>query len=431
MQADLPDSDLHLICTATGEGPSTEKHKGWLLWLCASRAVVSVGFMMYAGALPLLLQAWSMSAAQAGFVQTGFNTGYALSLVVTGWLSDRLGAKRLFLWSSIGTAVVGILVAVFARSFETGLVLFTLLGLSQGGTYTPAIMLVAQGVDANRRGFAIGLLLAGASFGYAASIAISTAVSQLGSYQAAFLICGAAPTLAAVCAWLGSRSRPNLIPRKMPPAPILPVVSHRRSSTLLTLGYTAHCWELLGMWAWMPAFLLSSIAMSSATSGLGVLAQGIWIGVVVHLSGCVAAFSMGHASDRFGRRTVLISLASLGALCSMSIGWLGDLPSVLLLMIAALYGFAVIGDSPVLSTAITETVAPASLGSALALRSILGFGAGGMAPLAFGAVRDATTPGLEWVMAFSCLGIGGLLAAVFAFLLPRITLSAGVSRPPQ
>lgn len=392
---------------------------------------MSVGFMMYAGALPLLLQAWSMTAAQAGFVQTGFNSGYALSLVLTGWLSDRLGAKRVFLWSSGATAVVGILVALFARSFETGAVLFTLLGLSQGGTYTPAIMLVAQGVDAKRRGFAIGLLLAGASLGYAASIAVSTVVSQLGSYQAAFLVCGAAPMLAAVCAWLGSRGRPNHIPRHLPPAPNVPVVSHRRSSTLLTLGYTAHCWELLGMWAWTPAFLLSSIAMSTMTSGFGVLAQGVWIGIVVHLSGCIAAFTMGHASDRFGRRTVLLAIALLGAICSMSIGWLGDLPSSLLLLIVALYGFAVIGDSPVLSTAITETVAPASLGSALALRSILGFGAGGMAPLAFGAVRDAATPGLEWATAFSCLGVGGLLAAIFAFFLPRINLSAAPSRATQ
>ena len=67
---------------------------GWLTWLCTSRIAVSIAFMMYAGALPQLIQAWAMSAAQAGFIQTAFNVSYAVSLVATGWLSDKLGAQR-------------------------------------------------------------------------------------------------------------------------------------------------------------------------------------------------------------------------------------------------------------------------------------------------------------------------------------------------
>lgn len=366
-----------------------------------------------------------MSAAEAGFVQTTFNVSYAVSLVLTGWLSDRLGARRVFLWSSGCAAIAGILTAVFARSFESGAILFGLLGLFQGGTYTPSIMLVAQGVPSQRRGFSIGFLIAGASLGYAASIAIATAASQFASYQVAFLICGSAPVLAVVAAWKGTRSRPNFVAR--PHGGGSPLRGHSnpqlRSSRLLMLGYTAHCWELLGMWAWMPAFLLTFLATSSVA---GVLAQGIWIGIAIHISGFFAAFTMGHASDRFGRRAVLISLGLFGAICSLSIGWFGQAPSLLLLVIASLYGFAALGDSPVLSTAITETVQPSDLGSALALRSILGFGAGGLAPLAFGAARDVAPTGFGWIAAFSCLGIGGLLAALFAILLPELRLKGTV-----
>ena len=398
---------------------SPSRPTAWQGWLCASRASVSIAFMMYAGAVPQLIDAWSMSAAQAGLVQTGFNAGYAGSLVLTGWLADRMGAKRVLLWSSLATALVGILVAAFARSFEAGLVLFTLLGLSQGGTYTPAIMMVAQGVDRARRGAAIGLLLAGASFGYAVSIALSTALSQLAGYEVAFLICGVVPTFSAIAAWLGSAGRPNIVPEKAADGPTQAPRGDRRAAAMLTLGYTAHCWELLGMWAWMPAFLLTSIALSDGAASAGVLAQGLWIGVVIHMSGCLAAFTMGRASDRFGRRAVLICLALLGAGCSFSVGLLQDLPSPVLLAFAALYGFAVIGDSPVLSTAMTETVAPSALGAALALRSILGFGAGGLAPLAFGAVRDAVSSELGWAMGFATLGVGGLLAVLFAVLLPK------------
>ena len=55
-----------------------------------------------------------------------------------------------------------------------------------------------------------------------------------------------------------------------------------------------------------------------------------------------------------------------------------------------LYGFAALGDSPIYSTAITEVVAPAYRGAALALRSLLGYGAGAAAPLVFGASSTGT-----------------------------------------
>lgn len=371
--------------------------------------------MMYAGALPELMSEWRMTAAQAGSVQTTFNVAYAISLVLTGWLSDRLGARRVFIWSSACTAIVGLLVATFARSFESGLLLFTVFGLCQGGTYTPSIMLIAQGVPSERRGFAIGLLLAGASFGYASSIAIATAAGTSIGYETAFAICGTAPVVALIAGWLGARERPNLIARNHAMGAVPAGQPPRRTSVYLTLGYTAHCWELLGMWAWVPTFLVAALAGSMLS---GALAQGVWIGITLHLSGCIAALTMGHASDRFGRRSVLIALALMGSAFSLLMGWLEGAPAIVLLAMTALYGFAVLGDSPVLSTAISEAVPPNVLGTALAVRSILGFGAGGLAPLAFGAVRDAAPAGLGWILAFSCLGAGGLLAALFAMLLP-------------
>ncbi|MBL27991.1 MAG: MFS transporter [Rhodospirillaceae bacterium] len=370
--------------------------------------------MIYAGSLPALGIAWAMSDAEAGLVQSVFNFAYALSLVAAGWLSDRLGARRVFLWSSACTALAGIMVAGLARSFESGLVLFALFGLFHGGTYTPSIMLIAQGVPSARRGLAIGMLLAGASLGYAGSIAIASAATAFASYREAFVVCAIAPAAAFLFAKTGTRGRPNLIVRRHASVDLPKGQSDRHASILLTLGYTAHCWELLGMWAWMPAFLLSALAASSAA---GQLVLGVWIGIAIHLSGCLSAFTMGHASDRFGRRTVLVLLGILGAASSLAIGWLEQAPAALLLAFAALYGFTALGDSPVLSTAMTETVAPRSLGSALALRSILGFGAGGLSPLVFGAVRDATPPDFGWIAAFSVLGAGGLAAALCAMLL--------------
>lgn len=315
---------MRFVAESTSHGrvdPSPlEPGEGWLYWLAASRFGASLAFMMYAGALPALIPAWEMNASQAGLIQTAFNVSYAISLVITGWLSDRLGSKRVFLWSSWLAAAVGISVALFARSYPSGLILFSAFGLVLGGTYAPSIMLVAENVPSARRGRGVGLMLAGASLGYAGSIALSNA-QLLPDYRIGFAICGLAPTIAAVAAWYSTASHPNIIQRKAIDEPrSTSSASSRRWSLLLTLGYTAHCWELLGMWAWTPAFLAAAFSSSLILSGS---AQGLWIGIALHISGCISAFTMGSASDRFGRRSVLITLALLGAACSFSIGWLG------------------------------------------------------------------------------------------------------------
>jgi MFS family permease len=87
----------------------------------------------------------------------------------------------------------------------------------------------------------------------------------------------------------------------------------------------AHRWELLGMWAWMPAFLTVALAGSDLFPHA---MQGFWIAAAIHFSGGIAAFSMGHASDQFGRKRVLVGMSLIGAICSASIGWMIGRPSI-------------------------------------------------------------------------------------------------------
>ena len=108
----------------------------WLVTLCASRTFNTFIFMSYAASLPVLRPAWGMSGTAAGSISTGFQLGYAVSLLVFSWLADRIGARRVFLWSGWLSAASSIAFAMFARSYLTGLTLYTLVALTQGGTYT-------------------------------------------------------------------------------------------------------------------------------------------------------------------------------------------------------------------------------------------------------------------------------------------------------
>jgi MFS family permease len=113
---------------------------------------------------------------------------------------------------------------------------------------------------------------------------------------------------------------------------------------------------------------------------------------------------------------VLVVLAGLGAAVSFGIGWLVHAPSALLVPLALAYAFVTLGDSPVLTTAISEAVRPGYLGAVLAWRGLAGFGAGAVAPIAFGLVLDATR---SWGLGFAALGLGGAIALLCALLLGK------------
>ena len=150
--------------SATGAAQSGER--SWLVMLVLSRAFTTLIFMTYAAGLPVLAREWAMTGTEAGFVQTCFSAGFAISLFITSWLSDHIGARRMFLWSCWLGAAAALLFALFAHSFEQAVWLYGLVGFTQGGSYTPAIMLVAQQAPPARRGTGIGWVLAGMSAGY-------------------------------------------------------------------------------------------------------------------------------------------------------------------------------------------------------------------------------------------------------------------------
>ncbi|HEX5077665.1 MAG TPA: MFS transporter [Geminicoccaceae bacterium] len=399
---------------AAGEDQAAGGERSWLVVLVLSRAFVTLIFMTYAASLPTLSREWAMSATQAGLVQTAFSAGFAVSLFATSWLADHVGARRMFFWFCWLGAAAALAFALFARSFEQALWLYGLVGFTQGGSYTPAIMLVAQRLPPARRGAAVGWVLAGMSAGYVGSISLTQGLIATFGYRAALLACALGTVAGAVFGSIAAARAANRTAGRTPPAGHVAMLTDRRS-LLLTVGYVGHCWELFGMWAWAPAFLLASLGDRFT---LGAVGLGIAIAMALHLSAFFASFTLGQASDRYGRRAVLLAVAAVGALCSFGFGWSGALPPLLLLSFATLYGFAALGDSSVLSTAMSEAVPPAYLGRALAIRSILGIGVGAAAPAAFGAILDVSAPGHGWGWAFALMAVGGVIASLCAALLP-------------
>jgi len=394
----------------------------WLCGICLTRTFNGLVFMTYAASLTVLQQEWGMSAAAAGSIAGGFQFGYAISLVVFSFLADRFSPKKLYLGSMTACAIFALLFAGGASDYISGLILYMLVALSMGGNYTTGLIILAHRYPIEKRGRAMGFFIASTSLGYAFSLALSGAAMPVGGYRLAFWLTCSGPAVGAVLAWITLLRTAVGKPQRSSGQRFDREVLRNRPVMALIGGYTGHSWELLGMWAWTPAFLAVAF-VAAGHEGIQAVGIGAYLTAGFHLIGLVASFSMGWLSDRLGRAPLMIVLAGVSTLCSFSFGWTMGLPLSIVFLVGMVYSFSGLGDSPILSATLTESVNVSYMGAAFGLRSVLGFSAGAISPVVLGAVLDMTNRGVvengvytNWGWAFSILGIGGLgawLAALY------------------
>lgn len=399
----------------------------WLIRLCFCRVSVGLVLMNYAAVMTVLISQWGMSAAQAGSIASGNHLGHALSLVVCSALADRIGAKTVFLWSISLAALASAGFALFAHDYWSGLILYTLVGLTLGGTYPPALMILADRYPAARRGRAMGAYIASTSLGYTICLLLAGALLVWGGYRLTLLVTGLAPTAGAIVAWWTLARTKIKKPDRIESRSFAGQVLRNKPGMLLIGGYTFHNYELLGMWAWTPAFLAAGLAASGDHSGAG---WGSSLTAAFHVTGLLASFTMGALSDRLGRARMLVGLAALSAACSFFFGFTVHWSLLAVMPLGMIYSFVCLGDSPILSAALTESINPAYIGSAFGLRSLLGFGVGAIAPAVFGWILDLIDPAgagsvLAWGIAFASLGLSGLGAVWCAAAFGRLQQRAG------
>ena len=403
----------------------------WLLQFCAARAAFATMFTAWSAVLPLLRTDWQMSAWQAGMVQSAYHVGFLISLFSVGFLSDRHGARRIYLLSSVAAVVSGLLFALLADGFVSALLLYGLTGLCSGGSYTPGLTIVAQQTR-ERQGRALGYYLAAASLGYAIGLLIASAMIPLAGWRGAFVVTACCPLLGMVLGFRALRDVPNIVhaaPDGHRDRSRLFEVVRNKPAMLSIWGYTFHAWELLGMWAWLPAFLAAA-AIAGGAAGTQAASLGATLTALTYLAAMLGSVLGGSLSDRFGRTMVTLSMSVASLVCSFTFGWIIGLPMVALVAVAVFYNVTGVADSSIHSTTLTELTDPRYLGAAYSLRSVLGFGAGAIAPWVFGLVLDWGRAGgglpdhVVWGLAWSTLGLGGLLGPLAIWRLRRMPEAA-------
>jgi MFS family permease len=400
--------------------------------LCLGQLTAGLTWYNYSSVLPILQKEWSLTGAQAGIILSAFQAGYVIAVVVLGFLSDRIGGRKVFILSAIETSLAGVSFAIFARGFISATVIRALAGLGQGGLYVPGMKLLSQHFPPKERGKALGIFTSALIGSYAGALYIAAPMASAYNWQLAIILTSALGLLGAalVFFFVKEQAEPQIMAESSGASLssgrtfLVKAILVRKPLGLLNLGYMSHMWELYGFYGWVGPFVVA-LALSRGYSDNSALVYGNTIAASAVLMGVISPALGGFISDRIGRTRTVIMVLLVSAACSFNIGWLTEIPIYGFLAIILAYGFFVVMESAVFKAGLSELVEPEYLGSALGVQSFLGFGITILSPALFGLILDLSNPGSEgqpvvWGWSFMMLGIGALMGPMAMYFLRRL-----------
>ncbi|WP_369058854.1 MFS transporter [Caulobacter sp. 73W] len=262
----------------------------------------------------------------------GFAVAYLmrpLGAAVFGHIGDRHGRRRMMLLSMLlmtGAMLATALLPTHAQIGPAAGVLMLLLrcvmGFSVGGEYTGVVAYLMEGAKPHRRGLVTSTASAASEVGGLLAVGISALTVHLlaqadqdaWGWRIPFLV-GAALAFSIWVARSTMQESPDFERQKaqgtVPQRPLRHTLKHHRPGVLrsFTISALGSITYYVGI-TYVPAFLTSAGAMSEALS--------LWLATIAAVVVIAVTPLIGLASDRWGRRPVLLILAAGSAFLPMA-----------------------------------------------------------------------------------------------------------------
>jgi YNFM family putative membrane transporter len=299
-EAPNTDSSPALLATPQGEATPTSAHVPSLratLALCIGTFTLLPAVYAPQPVLPLLSQDFHISPGVAGLTLSVFNIALALSLLVAGPLSDRIGRRPLIITASL-LLVIPTLLAAAAPSYGLLLVARAAQGVLASGIGAVAIAYIGDELPPAQRGNALGW--------YSMAMSWSALLGRVGGgllagqfgWRGMFIGLGALSLLGALTLTLGLPPARRFTPSADAWAAFRQMGDTLRSRVLIS-GYLVGFLMgviLLGFLTYI-SYYLSAPPFNLSTSQLGLIFLAYVFGLAAPLAGSI--------STRVGRRPVI------------------------------------------------------------------------------------------------------------------------------
>ena len=321
--------------------------------------------------VPALACQWHLSADTAAWMTAPVQAGFVLGAVgsaVLG-LADRIRPHLLVAGCAAGAASCTLIMALFADGLPTAVSLRFATGAFLAGVYPVCMKLMASWSPLAGRALAMGALIGCLALGSA----LPHLIDGLGrlDWRAVLGAAAAIAFCAAIVAGALVRPGPQFPAGAAGRSRYALAMFADRGPRLVSLAYFGHMWELYALWTWLPTFFAASRTTTTGLPAPG--ASGIDSFLAIGVAGLAGCLLGGWAADRLGRAaTAAAALTVSGACCLLSpLFFTAGRPW--LLAFSTVWGAAVIADSGVFSTLLSEVADRRYLGTALTTQTAIGF----------------------------------------------------------
>ena len=148
--------------------PAAPVHWAWvILVLCFVNLFINYGIRLgYGVVLPEMIKAMGLSRKQGGDIFNSYLFFYILASPFIGYLTDRLGARRVISLFGISLGVGSVLMGSVS-GFGQACLFFGLVGIGASAMWVPILAIAQRWFTLRKRGMALGILSTGCGFGLA------------------------------------------------------------------------------------------------------------------------------------------------------------------------------------------------------------------------------------------------------------------------
>jgi MFS family permease len=354
---------------------------------------------------------------QMGMLMSAFFWTYTVSQVPVGWLAERYGAHRI-LAAGLTIWALATILAGFAHTFATLLVLRLLLGLGESAGFPGVAKILAAIVPAKGLGTANGIVALGYLTGpVVGTIAGGLLMAHFG-WRSAFWVFGAL-SLLWLLPWSRVAGQVRTVVRTSAArddSPTLWMILKQPALWGTALGLFSQNYTFYFMLTWLPSYLQTERGFS--------IVDMAWVATSAYAVNAVSAFAAGWAVDRFlarggsanvGYKSVM-AVAHLGSVACMLAMAMGSskVALVSLFVYQALCG----ASSPGVYAMCQILAGPSASGRWVGIQNSLGNFPGIIAPWLTGYIIQSTghyTNAFVVAAAMSMLGLIGWI-----WMVPRL-----------
>jgi len=393
-----------------------------ILTICIAEIFALVGVFTFPALLPVFSSVWMLSAIESGWINGIYFAGYLISVPILVSLTDRIPAKRVYLFAIVISAVSSLGFALLTDGFWGAMFFRALGGIGLAGSYMPGLKLLTdvldldQNVKDNSR--AITFYTTSFGLGVAFSYFLAGIIESSFGWKITFGVASIGPLIAGLLVlYLLKNQDQNFQNRPVTRLLDFRPVLRSREAMGYVLAYTVHNFELFAFRSWMVAFFVYS-ASTHANQTL-ILSATAWA-AISSLLGLPFSVLGNELSKRIGRHRAITILMWLSAVIAGGLGFAAELPFTIVVALTLVYGVLVTAESPSITAGLINAAPTGYRGATMAVHSCIGFIGSFLGPVAFGFVLEmvGSTGNITfaWGWAFFMCGIIVALGPIFLFI---------------